>query len=223
MKFEVVYQRAVQHKGGETALENLLPVPRKPDVLFKVDERVFLAEMTRCVFQAGFSWKVIDHKWAGFEEVFHGFGVNEVLSLLPEDWGAIKEDKRIVRNGQKISSVRVNAQFIEEIAIEFGSFGQFLMDWPESDLVGLFALLKKRGSRLGGNSGQHFLRNVGKDTFVLTRDVVRCLQVSGLDIKANPTSKRDMTAVQNVFNQWHQESGFGYTHLSRIAAYSITE
>lgn len=221
-KFKTVYQRAVVHKGGERELKLLLPEAVECEAIVALDERVFLAEMTRCVFQAGFVWRVINQKWTGFEEVFHGFDVNELLGLLPEDWDAMKEDTRIVRNGQKIVAVRANAQFIEDIALEHGSFGQFISDWPASDLTGLFELLKKRGSRLGGNTGQRFLRNVGKDTFICTKDVIRCLQISGLDIKDNPTSKRDFRAIQDTFNQWHQESGLSYTQLSKIAAYSIT-
>ena len=223
MKFEEIYHRAVNHKGGVGELNKLLPEPIQAKVLAAKNENLFLAEMTRCIFQAGFVWRVINQKWAGFEEVFHGFDVNEILGLLPEDWDAIKEDQRIVRNKLKISSVRVNAQFIEDVALEYGSFAQFIADWPESDLIGLLELLKKRGSRLGGNTGQRFLRNMGKDTFVLSKDVVRCLQISGLDIKSNPTSKRDFTAIQEAFNLWHEESKLSYTHLSKIAAYSITE
>ena len=115
----------------------------------------------------------------------------------------------------------MNAQFIEDISLEFGSFARLIADWPESDLVGLFGLLKRRGSRLGGNSGQRFLRNVGKDTFVLTSDVVACLRSAGLEISSYPTSKSDLAGVQEAFNQWHEETGLSYTHLSRIAAYSI--
>ncbi|GAV19325.1 3-methyl-adenine DNA glycosylase I [Mariprofundus micogutta] len=222
LSFEDVYHRAVEHKGSVQELNLLLPEDADPQAVVAVDESRFLAEMTRCIFQAGFSWKVIQQKWDGFEDVFQGFEINALLGLLPEDWDEIKQDARIVRNAQKISSVRVNAQFIEDVAIEQGSFARFIADWPVSDLVGLFDLLKKRGSRLGGNSGQRFLRNVGKDTFVLTRDVIRCLQNSGLDIKQNPSSKRDHEAIQNTFNQWHKESGLSYTHMSKIAAYSIS-
>ena len=221
MQFESIYQRAAERKGGSAELALLLPAVVKPESVAAVDESRFLAEMTRCIFQAGFVWRVINQKWVGFEAVFHSFDVNTILGLLPEDWEAIKQDTRIVRNGQKISSVRGNAQFIEDIALEFGSFAGFIAEWPEADLIGLFALLKKRGSRLGGNSGQRFLRNVGKDTFVLTRDVVCCLQNSGLKIHDNPTSKRDLSAIQQTFSGWHEESGLSYTHLSKIAAYSI--
>jgi len=223
LKFEKIYHRAVEHKGGVEELALLLPEPANVKSLVDLDESRFLAEMTRCVFQAGFVWRVINQKWDGFEEVFQGFDVNEILSLQADDWDEIKQDTRIVRNAQKINAVRINAQFIEDIAIETGSFAQFIADWSESDLIGLLALLKKRGSRLGGNTGQRFLRNVGKDCFLLSRDVIRCLQLGGLDIRDNPTSKRDLTAIQQCFNQWHEETNLSYTQISKIAAYSITD
>jgi len=174
-----------------------------------------------CIFQAGFVWRVIEQKWPGFEAVFHGFDVGALLALAPEDIDEIAQDQRIVRNRQKINAVLANARFIEDVAIEAGSFAGFIADWPESGLVGLFALLKKRGSRLGGMSGQRFLRNVGKDTFVLTGDVVRAVQESGVDIADNPTSKRDLLVIQRAFNRWHDETCLPYTHLSKIAAFSV--
>jgi len=116
--------------------------------------------------------------------------------------------------------VLANARFIEDVAIETGSFAGFIAGWSESDLVNLFDLLKKRGSRLGGMSGQRFLRNGGKDTFILTTDVVRAVQESGIGIADNPTSKRDLSAIQQTFNAWHDETGLPYTHLSKIAAFS---
>ena len=87
-----------------------------------------------------------------------------------------------MRNAQKIKSVRENAKFVAEIAAEHGSFGKFLAKWPPSDEIGLLELLNKRGSRLGGNTGQMFLRFVGWDGFVTSQDVVACLREAGLDI-----------------------------------------
>jgi len=45
-------------------------------------------------------------------------------------------------------------------------------------------------------SGQRFLRNVGKDTFILTDDVVRALRENRVEISANPSSKRDLCALE---------------------------
>ena len=219
--FEVIHNRAADRKGGMGELNKLLPELPDREAVAALDESRFLAEMTRCIFQAGFVWRVIEQKWPDFEELFHGFDINAILGMQPDEWEEIGQDARIVRNRQKITSIRVNAQFIEDISLEFGSFARLIADWPESDLVGLFGLLKRRGSRLGGNSGQRFLRNVGKDTFVLTSDVVACLRSAGLEISSYPTSKSDLAGVQEAFNQWHEETGLSYTHLSRIAAYSI--
>ena len=219
--FEAIHNRAAERKGGMSELNKLLPKLTDREAVEELPEHRFLAEMTRCIFQAGFVWRVIEQKWPDFEAVFHGFNINAILGMQPDEWEEIRQDARIVRNNQKITAIRVNAQFIEDITLETGGFAKHIADWPESNLVGLFDLLKRRGSRLGGNTGQRFLRNVGKDTFVLTTDVVACLRNNGVEISSYPTSKNDLAKVQDAFNQWHKETGLSYTHLSRIAAYSI--
>jgi len=201
ISFSEIHQRAVDRKGGVKELNSLLPKQANSEVLVMLDSDRFLAEMTRCIFQAGFVWKVIDQKWDGFEEVFYSFDPNIILSLSVDDWAEIRNDTRIVRNNQKITSVRENAQFIDDILMHYDTFSTLIATWPESDLIGLFELLKKKGSRLGGLTGQRFLRNVGKDSFILTKDVVACLKNSGLDIKDSPTSKRELLSIQKTFNQ----------------------
>ncbi|WP_203563853.1 hypothetical protein [Deefgea sp. CFH1-16] len=74
---------------------------------------------------------------------------------------------------------------------------------------------------MGGNTGQWFLRYVGKDGFVLSQDVVLALQQAGLDIPAQPSAKRDLERIQQAFNTWANETGLSYTHLGKIAAYSV--
>jgi 3-methyladenine DNA glycosylase Tag len=138
-----------------------------------------------------------------------------------EDWEAYTQDKRVVRNWIKIKAVMENTGFIFHTANEHGCFAKFIADWPSSDQIGLLEYLKKNGSRLGGKTGQWFLRYIGKDCFVTTKDVVHVIQQAGFDINDNPTSKRDLKVVQQVFNDWHQETALPYTHLSKIAAYSI--
>jgi 3-methyladenine DNA glycosylase Tag len=135
----------------------------------------------------------------------------------------LASDKRIVRNPQKIKAVRENAAFVADIAREHGSFGKFLGEWPADDQVGLIELLGKRGARLGGHTGQYFLRFIGKDCFVTSPDVVACLRDAGLDIAETPTSKKDLRKIQDQFNAWTKETGLPLTHLSRICALSIGE
>ena len=116
-----------------------------------------------------------------------------------------------------------NAQYILDRAKTHGSFAQFVADWPDTDLIGLFADLKKHGNRLGGMTGPRMLRQMGKDTFLITEDVARCLQQAGLDIKLSPSSQAEMKEIQAVFNDWQQESGLSFAHISRICACSVGE
>lgn len=177
--------------------------------------------MTRCVFQAGFVWRVVDRKWDDFEDVFFGFPPEKIVMLSPDQIDRFAQNPRIIRNRQKVLAVQANAQFILDITREHGGFGKFIGRWPRQELIELFSLLKARGSRLGGMTGQRILRNMGKDTFIVTGDVVRCLQRSGLDIGDSPASKRALRLIQDAFNQWHEESELPYSHLSRIAALSV--
>ncbi|MGO8910230.1 MAG: DNA-3-methyladenine glycosylase I [Bradyrhizobium sp.] len=221
--FKAIRARAEQRKGGPKGLEKLLP--RKPDMraLAKLPDDRILSEMTKRVFSAGFAWSVIEAKWPGFEKAFLAFKPAK-LTFQPDDfWDHLLSDTSIVRNGAKIASVRENAAFVQEIAREHGSFGQFLAQWPSSDQVGLLNLLAKRGSRLGGNTGQTFLRFVGWDGFVTSQDVVACLRDAGLDIAEEVKSKGDLAKVQAQFNAWATETGLPYVQLSRICAMSIGE
>ena len=223
ISFKNIHARAEKRKGGAKALNCLLPPKPDPKELAKLGDDRILAEMTRRVFSAGFAWSVIETKWPGFEQAFLGFEPG-LLSLQPDEfWDGLMKDTRIVRNGAKIMSVRANAGFVRDVTQEHGSFGGFLAKWPSANEIGLLELLAKRGSRLGGNTGQMMLRFLGWDGFVTSRDVVACLRDAGLDVADVITSKRDLAKVQAQFNAWAEETGLPYVHLSRICAMSIGE
>jgi 3-methyladenine DNA glycosylase Tag len=221
--FKVIHARAEKRKGGAAALKKLLPPVPDAKSLIKLGDDRALAEMARRVFCAGFAWSVIEAKWPGFEQAFLRFQPAKLAFKPDEFWEELTSNTRIVRNGAKIMSVRDNARFLQEIAKEHGSFGRFLAKWPSSDEVGLLNLLAKRGSRLGGNTGQMLLRFLGWDGFVTSRDVTTCLREAGLDIAEEVKSKTDLAKVQAQFNAWAEETGLPYVHLSRICAMSIGE
>ena len=221
--FKTIRARAAKRKGGEGALASLLPKVPDQKALAKLGDDRVLAEMSKRIFCSGFVWSVIDKKWPAFETAFLKFEPKRLLHQPDEFWEGLADDKRIVRHPQKIMSVRANARFVADIAAEHGSFGKFLAQWPGADQVGLLDLLSKRGARLGGRTGQYFLRFIGKDSFVTSGDVVACLRDAGLDIAENPTSKKDLGKIQDQFNAWGRETGLPLIHLSRICAMSIGE
>ncbi|MCL6705372.1 DNA-3-methyladenine glycosylase I [Pseudomonas sp. R2.Fl] len=218
--FDELWAMAVERKGGVEAVEAALRFPKpKAEIAATPDDRL-LALMTKCIFQSGFNWKVVEAMWPGFEAAFDGFDIGHCAMLHDEDFERLVSDKRIVRHGAKIKSVQENARFIADLAAEHGSAGVFFAEWPAENYVGLLDVLKKRGSRLGGNTGQYFLRFAGLEGFILSRSVANRLIAEGVVDKA-PSSARDMAAAQKAFNTWREQSGRSLTEISRVLAITI--
>jgi 3-methyladenine DNA glycosylase Tag len=218
--FDDIYARAAARKGGERALEQLLVPVRDTTDLRTISDADVLAEMTACVFRAGFVWRVITAKWPGFQSAFHDFDVTRCAMLSDEEIEELTGNTDIVRHGTKIASVRANALYILDIRAEHGSFGTFMANWPDSDFVGLWLHLKKHGSRLGGQTGRYCLRFLGYDTPILSRDVVAALIGAGV-VDKEPTSKRDLTAMQDAFNTWREQSDRSAREISSLLALSV--
>lgn len=218
--FQDIYEAAAERKGGAQEIAKLMPETESKAAIASLPDDRFLAGMTKQIFRAGFVWRVIETKWSGFEEAFAGFDPADMAMLYEDRVDELMQDTRIVRNRSKIETVQHNARFILEIAQSHGSFGKFLAEWPEGDQIGLMEILKKRGARLGGMTGQYFIRFMGKDSFILSKDVVRALNRAGV-VAGDPTSKTDLKSVQAAFNAWHEESGKPYAHMSRILALSV--
>ncbi|MEQ9331648.1 DNA-3-methyladenine glycosylase I [Thalassobaculum sp.] len=220
--FDQLYARAADRHGGSKALESQLPVPKSREALAAIPDERWLSEMTRRVFQAGFNWSVVDTKWPGFEAAFEGFDVHRCAMLSDDDLDRLLSDPRIVRNGVKIRSVRENAAFLLDLAAAHGSAARVFADWPSENFAGLLDLLKAKGARLGGLAGAIALRNLGKDSFLLSGDVVAALKREGV-IDGPPGSRRSMQAIQAAFNGWMAESGRGLTQISRVLALGVGE
>lgn len=219
LDFGKIRARAAKRKGGEEVLQSLLPY--KTGVAKDFTDDRALSLMTKCIFRAGFVWKVIEQKWPGFEDGFLGFDPAKLVHQPEEFWDALTQNKAVVRNGPKIMAVHENAVFVQEIAKEHVSFRDFLNNWPADDLTGLWNLLSKRGTRLGGMTGKYFTRFAGKDCWIPSGDVVACLRDAGLEIAEKPTSKGDLKKIEAVFNEWTTETGLSHSALSRICAMSI--
>jgi len=218
--FKAIRARALKRQGSEAELISRLMKPRTPAALKKIPNDRWLAAMTKCVFQAGFSWKVIETKWPGFEEAFDGFDPHRVAFYSGDDLGRLVSDKRIVRNGAKIKATVENARFITELVKEHGSAGAFFAASKPENYIDLLTVLKKRASRLSGGSAQFFLRSQGVDGWILSPSVVAALVRAGVVDKA-PTSQKAFRAIQEAFNNWQKESGCSLTEISRVLAVSI--
>lgn len=218
--FKQLYQRASERKGGSAGLESLLSTPLNQDELLQLGDDRWLAEFTKKVFQSGFVWRVVRNKWPDFERVFFGFDIDKVL-LIPDEMLEEKAtDPSIIRNYNKVKTVRENAMMIDAVRQEHGSFAKFVAQWPTTDIIGLWAYLKKHGARLGGNTGPYSLRANGKDTFLFSRDVEQYLRNHDV-FDGGITSKRSLMQIQGFFNDMQQQSGRSLQEISQIIAFSV--
>lgn len=222
MSFETIRSRAEDRKGGAKALEVLLSEQDNTKDISRLSDDRLLSEFTKRIFQAGFNWSVVENKWDGFEQAFSQFDIGRNCFMSDDDLDRLLKDSSIVRNATKILSVRDNAIFLSDLAQEHGTAASFFQNWPSDNLIGLWEVMHKRGSRLGGTTGQYALRFLGKDCFILSRSVVTALNSEGV-IKGAATSKTARRAIQAAFNQWAEETGESFTRLSRILAMSVDD
>ncbi|OYV24457.1 MAG: hypothetical protein B7W99_02250 [Rhodospirillales bacterium 20-58-10] len=220
--FDEIIELAIQHHGGQDAFERKLDETRPlapHDIAVIPDDRV-LAAMTRRVFCAGFSSKVIEAKWEYFESAFERFDPACCAWMTEERFDELLKCKDIVRNGAKIQSVQGNGRFVMDLAEKHGRAARFFAEWPDDDYVGLLDFLKKNGSRLGGESGMHFLRAIGKPAFILMPDVVKAL-IRERVVSKIPSGKGDFAKIQAAINHWSEQSGLDLTSISRTLAMSV--
>lgn len=222
-KIQSIYQRAIDRKGGADNVELLLSpyqtLANSNTELAKLGNDRFLAEFTKKVFQSGFVWRVVENKWPNFEEHFFDFNIEKILMMPDEMLERKAQDPKIIRNFKKVQTIKANAHMIHDVELEQGSFSEFIAAWPEEDIIGLWTYLKKHGQRLGGNTGPYALRTLGKDTFLLSRDVESYFRNHEL-INGGLTSKSSLSTIQQCFNEWREQSGYSLKKISSLIALS---
>ena len=216
--FQAIMETALARHGAE-GLAARLVVPKTAAELKAVPDDRYLSLMSLRIFRAGLKHELVDAKWPAFEEVWHGFDPARCARVWDEELEAMLADRRLIRHLGKLRAIRTNAAAMLEIAAEHGTFAAWLADWPASDIVGLWEVLAKRFSQLGGNSAAYFLRMAGKDTFVLTDFVAKALVHWGA-AESPPSSRAERRAAQDVFNQWANATGRPLCQISQILALS---
>jgi 3-methyladenine DNA glycosylase Tag len=122
------------------------------------NDDAYFENMTRVIFLAGLSWKMIDKKWPGFKDAFKGFSVETVARFSDEDVQRLISDENIVRNGAKILAT------INNLKKKYGSFQRYLDSLDKSEnYVIVIKELRKEFSRMGHSSARIFLYSVGED------------------------------------------------------------
>ena len=124
------------------------------------DESGYLEKMTKAIFQAGFSWRIVNDKWPNFQRAFDGFDIDKVSAYDDRDVDRLLADKGIVRNGRKIAATIDNARELQRIISEHSSFNAYLRSIDAWSYSQRRAELSKRFKGLGPTGVFTFLWTV---------------------------------------------------------------
>lgn len=83
----------------------------------------------------GLSWKTIMHKREAYREAFHGFDIGACAGMTDQELERVLKDPGIIRNRNKVFSVRSNAQAVQKIQAEFGSFDTYLWRFTDGNQI----------------------------------------------------------------------------------------
>jgi DNA-3-methyladenine glycosylase I len=97
-----------------------------PERQVPADDNGYLEQMTKAIFQAGFSWRVIRAKWPSFLRAFDGFDIDQVADYDVPDRERLLNDASIVRNARKIEATIENARILRRLIAEHGSVWAYL-------------------------------------------------------------------------------------------------
>jgi DNA-3-methyladenine glycosylase I len=126
-------------------------------------DNAYFENMSRCVFQAGLSWRLIADKWPNFQRAFDDFDVRKVAGYGPDDIARLGQDAGIIRNKPKILATIGNAREFERVAAEAGSFQGWLDGIDEANNYDLVVKrLMARFMRVGPSTAHIFLWSVGE-------------------------------------------------------------
>jgi 3-methyladenine DNA glycosylase Tag len=121
----------------------------------------YLEVMSKAVFQAGISWKVVENKWPGIRDAFKGFDALAVANLSASELDALSADSRVIRNRRKIEAIVTNARTMLDLEKQHDGFRGYLRS--HGGFEETVKDLRKRFKFLGDTGAYHFLYVVGED------------------------------------------------------------
>ena len=132
-----------------------MPRPENTDGYFE--------NMSKAVFLAGLNWRVIEKKWPDIKRQFANFSIDSVAQFNDNDIDRLLKDDGMIRSAKKITAVVANAQTMQKVEQEFGSFAKYLQAVKAKSEDALLKDLHKRFAFLGESTAMIFLFSVGEE------------------------------------------------------------
>lgn len=121
------------------------------------DDNALFGRFILEINQAGLSWLTILNKQEAFYEAFDQFDIHKIAHYTDDKISELLSNAGIIRNKLKINAVIYNAQQVEKLQAEYGSFKAWLDAHAEYDLEQWIKLFKKHFKFTGKEITNEFL------------------------------------------------------------------
>lgn len=138
--------------------KKIIPPRKKPS-----NENGYFELLSKAVFNAGFSYQVVNRKWEGIKEVFHEFDPKIISNWTIDEISNALDSPKIIRNSNKVKAIVSNAKVFLEILEKHASFDNYLKSFREGTYEEKLKILSKQFKWLGPTGAHFFLWSVGED------------------------------------------------------------
>ncbi len=136
----------------------IIPQRKKP-----TSDAGYFEIVTQAVFQAGFSWKVVEAKWGGFGEIFGNFNPKIIAQWNEDQILAALESPFIIRNERKIRATVENAKQFLILIEKHGSFEKYIKSISSKSYKEISNILKDQFKWMGKTGAFFFLYRINED------------------------------------------------------------
>lgn len=99
------------------------------------DDRKLFEFLVLDAFQAGLSWQIVLKKREGFRQAFDGFDPHCIARYDANKIEALRQDKNIIRNRQKIQATVNNARAFLKLQEKHTSFDRYLWRFVDGQTI----------------------------------------------------------------------------------------
>ena len=123
------------------------------------DDDGYLDRMAHAIFESGLSWRMVENKWPNFRKAFSDFSIDKVAKIGDKEVKSMLENPGIVRSEGKIRATIFNAQQLQKVKAEFGSFKAYMDSFKS--YPALMNDMQTRFKYFGPSNSRSFLWLVG--------------------------------------------------------------
>jgi 3-methyladenine DNA glycosylase Tag len=146
--------------------QKVIPPRKKPK-----DEKGYFEILSKAVFNAGFSYQVVNNKWKGIKQVFREFEPEIVSNWTVDEVSEALTSPKIIRNARKVNAIVSNAKVFLDLVKEHGSFESYLKSFREESYEERQKILSKQFKWLGPRGAHFFLWSIGEDAPSCEQDI----------------------------------------------------